>query len=219
MVDEAVGGPAQAAGHSSKRRRRSSSRQPQGARFPPAPRRRADPRRGQPVQERTVLDSVSLEFAGPPVELFGNMEFPVVGDLPYFITLGPHGFYWFALELTNGPTSRAARSPLTATGAGALRCRLRRFEEYLPISGRTPMVRGRWRQIVGERGGHRAHPSGRRAARGADGPFRHRAGGARLRGPGCTPCPVRFAVQDWAEEIRWRPRRSSPICAPAARTG
>jgi maltose alpha-D-glucosyltransferase/alpha-amylase len=33
-----------------------------------------------------------------PVELFGNMEFPPVGDLPYFITLGPHGFYWFALE-------------------------------------------------------------------------------------------------------------------------
>ncbi len=34
-----------------------------------------------------------------PVELFGNMRFPPVGDLPYFITLGPHGFYWFSLEV------------------------------------------------------------------------------------------------------------------------
>ena len=38
-----------------------------------------------------------------PVELFGQIEFPPIGDLPYFITLGPHGFYWFKLE-----TARAA---------------------------------------------------------------------------------------------------------------
>jgi maltose alpha-D-glucosyltransferase/alpha-amylase len=39
------------------------------------------------------------EFCGAtPVELFGNSEFPDIGDLPYFITLGPHGFYWFSLE-------------------------------------------------------------------------------------------------------------------------
>ena len=34
-----------------------------------------------------------------PVELFGSMRFPPIGDLPYFLTLGPHGFYWFSLEL------------------------------------------------------------------------------------------------------------------------
>jgi maltose alpha-D-glucosyltransferase/alpha-amylase len=33
-----------------------------------------------------------------PVELFGGTEFPPVGDLPYLLTLGPHGFYWFSLE-------------------------------------------------------------------------------------------------------------------------
>jgi maltose alpha-D-glucosyltransferase/alpha-amylase len=39
------------------------------------------------------------EFRGSvPVELFGNAAFPPVGELPYFITLGPHGFYWFSLE-------------------------------------------------------------------------------------------------------------------------
>lgn len=33
-----------------------------------------------------------------PIELSGNQEFPPIGDLPYFITLGPYGFYWFFLE-------------------------------------------------------------------------------------------------------------------------
>jgi maltose alpha-D-glucosyltransferase/alpha-amylase len=33
-----------------------------------------------------------------PVEVFGRTEFPPIGDLPYFLTLGPHGFYWFTLE-------------------------------------------------------------------------------------------------------------------------
>ncbi len=33
-----------------------------------------------------------------PVELFSKGEFPPIGDAPYFITLGPHSFYWFALE-------------------------------------------------------------------------------------------------------------------------
>jgi maltose alpha-D-glucosyltransferase/alpha-amylase len=33
-----------------------------------------------------------------PVELIGGTPFPRIGDLPYFLTLGPHGFYWFRLE-------------------------------------------------------------------------------------------------------------------------
>ncbi len=32
-----------------------------------------------------------------PVELFGHTEFPRIGDLPYFLTMGPHTFYWFQL--------------------------------------------------------------------------------------------------------------------------
>jgi maltose alpha-D-glucosyltransferase/alpha-amylase len=39
------------------------------------------------------------EFAGRiPVEMIGRTEFPPIGDLPYFLTLGPHSFYWFRLE-------------------------------------------------------------------------------------------------------------------------
>ncbi len=33
-----------------------------------------------------------------PVELFGGTRFPPIGELPYFITLGPHTFYWFSIE-------------------------------------------------------------------------------------------------------------------------
>jgi maltose alpha-D-glucosyltransferase/alpha-amylase len=32
-----------------------------------------------------------------PVELFGNSRFPRIGELPYLLTLGSRGFYWFEL--------------------------------------------------------------------------------------------------------------------------
>ncbi|MFN2432447.1 MAG: maltose alpha-D-glucosyltransferase [Gemmatimonadota bacterium] len=34
-----------------------------------------------------------------PVEVFGRTPFPAVGELPYLLTLGPHAFYWFSLEI------------------------------------------------------------------------------------------------------------------------
>ena len=33
-----------------------------------------------------------------PRELFGQTQFPQVGELPYMLTLGPHQFYWLLLE-------------------------------------------------------------------------------------------------------------------------
>jgi maltose alpha-D-glucosyltransferase/alpha-amylase len=40
-------------------------------------------------------------FAGRvPVEIMGRVRFPAIGDLPFLLTFGPHGFYWF--ELTDG---------------------------------------------------------------------------------------------------------------------
>jgi maltose alpha-D-glucosyltransferase / alpha-amylase len=39
------------------------------------------------------------EYLGrTPVEMFGRTDFPPIGELPYFVTLGPHSFYWFSLE-------------------------------------------------------------------------------------------------------------------------
>jgi maltose alpha-D-glucosyltransferase/alpha-amylase len=32
-----------------------------------------------------------------PVEIFGQTQFPPIGEQAYFISLGPHSFYWFAL--------------------------------------------------------------------------------------------------------------------------
>jgi maltose alpha-D-glucosyltransferase / alpha-amylase len=38
------------------------------------------------------------EFVGcVPLELWGQMAFPAVGQLPYLLTLGPHNFLWFRL--------------------------------------------------------------------------------------------------------------------------
>jgi maltose alpha-D-glucosyltransferase/alpha-amylase len=76
------------------------------------------------------------EFRGAtPVELFGNQEFPPIGDLPYFITLGPHGFYWFYLECEPAEPATARPSfevsgPWDALFRGQVR---RQFEAFLPI--------------------------------------------------------------------------------------
>ncbi|MEX0682844.1 MAG: putative maltokinase, partial [Dehalococcoidia bacterium] len=44
-------------------------------------------------------------YAGAtPTELFGLTEFPRIGELPYFITLGPHSFHWFALRNDRPPS-------------------------------------------------------------------------------------------------------------------
>jgi maltose alpha-D-glucosyltransferase/alpha-amylase len=56
-----------------------------------------------------------------PVELFGHTEFPRIGELPYFLTLGPHTFYWFQLtpERAGGPAGGEARKwPVLATTDG-----------------------------------------------------------------------------------------------------
>jgi maltose alpha-D-glucosyltransferase/alpha-amylase len=32
-----------------------------------------------------------------PIELTGRVPFPPIGELPYFVTLAPYGFFWFEL--------------------------------------------------------------------------------------------------------------------------
>jgi len=42
-------------------------------------------------------------YAGTtPLELIGRIPFPAIGELPYLLTMGPHGFYWFSLEAPLG---------------------------------------------------------------------------------------------------------------------
>jgi maltose alpha-D-glucosyltransferase/alpha-amylase len=39
------------------------------------------------------------EFEGSaPIEMLGYTEFPVIGVAPYFLSIGPYGFYWFELR-------------------------------------------------------------------------------------------------------------------------
>jgi maltose alpha-D-glucosyltransferase/alpha-amylase len=53
------------------------------------------------------------EFKGMrPVELFGRTEFPLIGELTYLLTLGPHAFYWFSLE-----PQRVEEIEISAAGA------------------------------------------------------------------------------------------------------
>lgn len=50
-------------------------------------------------QYAQVADLNLSQFRGSvPVEMFGRTEFPPITDQPYFITLGPHSFYWFSIE-------------------------------------------------------------------------------------------------------------------------
>jgi len=47
-----------------------------------------------------------------PVEMLGLTEFPRIGELPYFLTLGPYCFYWFQLQRTPAPIAvRVAAEP------------------------------------------------------------------------------------------------------------
>ncbi len=50
-----------------------------------------------------------------PIELFGNVEFPPIGEEPYGISLGPHAFYWFSIEPPRaaGPIEIRDRPPPT----------------------------------------------------------------------------------------------------------
>lgn len=49
-----------------------------------------------------------------PVELSGRNAFPPVGELPYFLTLPAHGFFWLLLSETESPpTWHVERQPAT----------------------------------------------------------------------------------------------------------
>jgi maltose alpha-D-glucosyltransferase/alpha-amylase len=74
------------------------------------------------------------EFRGAsPVELFGHTRFPAIGDLPYFLTLGPNGFYWFALERAPIATEPGIRGVDRAAAATLLAA-----EDLLGPAGGAP---------------------------------------------------------------------------------
>jgi maltose alpha-D-glucosyltransferase/alpha-amylase len=62
------------------------------------------------------------QFAGlTPVEMLGQTDFPRIGELPYFLTLPPYGFYWFQLqEVHTSITARTAPLPEEPAAVPAL---------------------------------------------------------------------------------------------------
>jgi maltose alpha-D-glucosyltransferase/alpha-amylase len=80
------------------------------------------------AEEETVLVVANLsrhaqyveldlaEFLGSRlIEVLGNTEFPTIGDLPYLLSLGPYGFYWFTITGAEVGIS-AARAPVAIPG-------------------------------------------------------------------------------------------------------
>ena len=55
-----------------------------------------------------------------PVELFGSTELPAIGETPYFLTLGPHSFYWFSLQAKPSSAMHSDTGP-TATALPEIR--------------------------------------------------------------------------------------------------
>ena len=74
------------------------------------------------------------DYAGcTPVEVFGQMAFPEVGEEAYGLTLAPHTFYWFSLENAPEGTSVPEEPPTLRFGEA--------WEELLASSGRAALER------------------------------------------------------------------------------
>src|SRR5262245_17180660 len=49
-----------------------------------------------------------------PTELFGRTRFPEIAEAPYFLSLGPHDFYWLSLDRPQSADSAVERPALAA---------------------------------------------------------------------------------------------------------
>ena len=56
-----------------------------------------------------------------PVELVGRAKFPEITERPMALTLGPFGFYWFALERPPADTVRDSVAPMPRVGSASER--------------------------------------------------------------------------------------------------
>jgi maltose alpha-D-glucosyltransferase/alpha-amylase len=91
-------------------------------------------------------------FAGMvPVEMFGPTEFPRIGELPYFVTLGPYGAFWFRLGSPSDDDA-SAEAPPTITLRRGWRDALAGDAFGRLAAGMTPYLRSqRWFGAKGER--------------------------------------------------------------------
>jgi maltose alpha-D-glucosyltransferase/alpha-amylase len=65
-----------------------------------------------------------------PVEIFGGTRFPPVREQPYFLSLGPYAFYWFALQARHSG-AEAGRAPPTLPATPDWQALLRRSNRFM----------------------------------------------------------------------------------------
>jgi maltose alpha-D-glucosyltransferase / alpha-amylase len=53
---------------------------------------------------------LSMYRGSTPVEMFGRTEFPQITEVPYFLTMAPHGFYWLLIRDANVPMEGRERT-------------------------------------------------------------------------------------------------------------
>jgi maltose alpha-D-glucosyltransferase / alpha-amylase len=87
-----------------------------------------------------------------PVELFGPTHFPRIGQLPYFITLGPYGYFWFRLE-PDEREEEAASTPIPTLSSAGSWDGLLKGPGRRALEGSLPrfLIRQRWFGAKGRR--------------------------------------------------------------------
>ena len=86
-----------------------------------------------------------------PVELLGGSHFPPVGELPYFLTLPGHGFYWFRLTPeAQAPDWHPLRTPAAELPVLGLTDGLASFVPERVAQGRRGLAQALRRQLEQE---------------------------------------------------------------------
>lgn len=76
-----------------------------------------------------------------PIEMFGRVRFPTIGDAPYFLTIGPSGFIWFQLEPASQWTPSGDHAPKWTANAPPI-------TEPAPESLPTLKLAGGWETLM-----------------------------------------------------------------------
>ena len=86
-----------------------------------------------------------------PVELMGRNAFPPIGDLPYFLTLPAHGFFWLLLSDTAQPPAwHVERMPATELPVLVLTDGLATFLPDNPKASSSAVIRRTLQQLEQE---------------------------------------------------------------------
>src|SRR5262249_19379270 len=70
-----------------------------------------------------------------PFELLGRTNFPLIGEGPYLVTLGPYGFFWFLLREPDASTTEVPRTWIE-------------FETLVVADGWRSLLRGRSKSVL-----------------------------------------------------------------------